>query len=61
VPGVAGKYELDSLAAVMKLSYGYWNWTKDTSCFDDTWLTGAKVVLDTIARQQAGSEEVSAP
>lgn len=28
-----GKYELDSLAAALKLSYGYYNWTRDTSCF----------------------------
>ena len=28
-----GKFELDSLCAVMKLSYAYWNATRDASVF----------------------------
>ena len=49
-----GKFELDSLAAVFKLAYAYFNYTKDGSCFleDDLWLAACEVVYETITAQQ---------
>eukprot|EP00128_Syssomonas_multiformis_P014788 Colp12_sorted_trinity150504_noHs@29573 len=57
-----GKYELDSLAAFLKLSWQYFNETKDTSCFDADWLTAAETTIATIKKMQAGSlEEFAEP
>jgi len=52
-----GKYELDSLAAAMKLSYAYYNYTHDVSCFDSTWLDAQEAIIQTITDQQKSSEE----
>eukprot|EP01127_Copromyxa_protea_P000079 TRINITY_DN1007_c0_g1_i2.p1 TRINITY_DN1007_c0_g1~~TRINITY_DN1007_c0_g1_i2.p1 ORF type:complete len:466 (+),score=61.55 TRINITY_DN1007_c0_g1_i2:21-1418(+) len=55
-----GKYELDSLVAVLKLSYGYYNWTRDTSCFaleGTKWLESVKLIISTVSRMQAGTKE----
>jgi meiotically up-regulated gene 157 (Mug157) protein len=49
-----GKYELDSLASAIKLSYQYWTVTQDTKCFtqDSNWLSAMKLIVSTIAQQQ---------
>ena len=51
------KYELDSLANVLRLSAGYWAATQDTSPFDSTWLAAVQLILATMRDQQQGSEE----
>eukprot|EP00622_Pseudochattonella_farcimen_P006724 FR742579.1.p1 GENE.FR742579.1~~FR742579.1.p1 ORF type:complete len:305 (+),score=31.78 FR742579.1:62-916(+) len=58
-PGVfEGKYELDSLAAFLKVSYAVYNATAGTAtCFDETWERAVVVVLDTIQAQQASTAE----
>ena len=49
-----GKFELDSLAAVFKLAFAYYNSTADSSCFleDDLWLAAVEVIYETISAQQ---------
>ena len=51
------KYELDSLCAFFRLSCGYWAATGDASCFDAGWQSAVAAALDTIALEQAGSDE----
>lgn len=46
------KYELDSLAAFYRLSYGYYNETKDLSPFDDSWLHAINESLSIIHTEQ---------
>ncbi|KAL6068238.1 Metal-independent alpha-mannosidase, variant 2 [Balamuthia mandrillaris] len=55
-----GKYELDSLLAVLKLSYQYWNATQSASCFDSAWLQAVTLIVNTMMVQQAGTEETLA-
>jgi meiotically up-regulated gene 157 (Mug157) protein len=58
-----GNYELDSLAAFFKLSYGVYKYSgNSTDCFrrgtDATmWARAVELAYDTIKTQQAGSEE----
>jgi meiotically up-regulated gene 157 (Mug157) protein len=56
-----GKYELDSLAAFLKLSYGVYNWTgNNLSCVlkqKEHWLNAVAKAVETIRLEQAGSEE----
>jgi meiotically up-regulated gene 157 (Mug157) protein len=55
-----GKYELDSLAAHLKLSYNYWLNTDDTSCFGNgggTWKKAARLIVDTIKIQTVGTKD----
>jgi meiotically up-regulated gene 157 (Mug157) protein len=49
-----GKWELDSLAAAMKLAWHYYNTTQDSTCFlqDDTWGQAMKAIIATITTQQ---------
>ncbi|KAH3756433.1 glycoside hydrolase family 125 protein [Pelomyxa schiedti] len=47
-----GKYELDSLANVMHLSYLYWKYTNDTSIFDSDWQASMDLIVQTIRYQQ---------
>src|SRR6266568_2891146 len=46
------KYELDSFGAFYRLSYGYYNETKDTSHFDDLWLQAINKTLAVIHTEQ---------
>jgi uncharacterized protein len=46
------KYELDSLCYPIRLAYGYWRATGDTSPFDESWRAAMKLVLDTMRTQQ---------
>lgn len=51
------KYELDSLCAVIRLSYGYYRYTGDSSCFGPKWRAAMDAILRTIRFEQAGSDE----
>jgi uncharacterized protein len=46
------KWELDSLCYPIRLSYGYWRATGDTSPFDETWHAAMKLVIETMRVQQ---------
>lgn len=53
-----GKYELDSLAAFLKLSTRLFNATGDTTCFaynDGRWLRAVRRVVSVVARMQRGT------
>ena len=53
-----GKFELDSLAAVLKSSCAYWNATRDATLLaDETWLSAMERIMDTIEVQQNSTEE----
>ncbi len=52
-PGVhERKWEVDSLCYPIRLAYGYWKISKDTSPFDDTWHDAIKLTLQTFREQQ---------
>jgi uncharacterized protein len=46
------KWELDSLCYPIRISYGYWRATGDTSPFDATWRAAMKLVVETMRVQQ---------
>lgn len=53
LPGIhERKWELDSLCYPIRLSYRYWQQTKDTSLFDANWQDAMKLVLKTFKEQQ---------
>ena len=49
-----GKWELDSLAAALKLAWHYFNATQDSDCFlhDDLWGDAVSAIVHTITTQQ---------
>ena len=52
-PGVhEHKWEVDSLCYVIRLAYGYWKNTRDSSSFDHTWQEAMKLILQTFREQQ---------
>lgn len=52
-PGVAErKWEIDSLCYPIRLAYGYWKATGDTTAFDDDWHAAMRTVLATFREQQ---------
>ena len=46
------KWEIDSLCYPVRLAYGYWKQTGDTSCFDENWRNAAKLIVQTFREQQ---------
>lgn len=52
------KYELDSLCAVMRLANGYYEISKDASCFDERWHDAMRRIVATIRTEQAGADEI---
>lgn len=52
------KYELDSLASVLRLSSGYFQNTHgDVIPFDHNWISAIKLIISTIKEQQKGVTE----
>jgi meiotically up-regulated gene 157 (Mug157) protein len=46
------KWEIDSLCYAVRLSYGFWKATGQTSCFDSRWVSAMSLVIDTFVAQQ---------
>jgi len=55
------KYELDSICAVIKLSYTYYKALNDLSFAGPQWLQAMQTIVDTIRWQQKSTEEESNP
>lgn len=53
------KYELDSLCAVIRLSYGYYQASEDLSCFDAAWQSAMRRIVATIRTEQSGADEIA--
>lgn len=52
-PGIhERKWEIDSLCYPIRLSFGYWDETKDTSPFDKEWVEAMKLIVKTFREQQ---------
>lgn len=52
-PGIhERKWEIDSLCYPIRLAYGYWKATGDTSVFDDEWTTAMELTYNTFVTQQ---------
>lgn len=52
-PGIhERKWEIDSLCYPVRLSYGYWKTTSDTSPFDDQWKDAVRLIVKTFKEQQ---------
>jgi len=52
-PGIhERKWEIDSLCYPIRLAYGYWKQTGDTSIFDKNWIKAMQLVLKTFKEQQ---------
>lgn len=52
-PGVhERKWEIDSLCYPIRLSYGYWKITGDTTLFDEQWIEAMKLIIKTFKEQQ---------
>ena len=53
-----GKYELDSLAAALKLAWHYYNATQDNTCLteDNTWTDAVSAILATMTVQQQSTQ-----
>jgi uncharacterized protein len=52
-PGIhERKWEIDSLCYPIRLAYGYWRTTGDTSVFDRDWKEAARLIIKTFKEQQ---------
>ncbi len=52
-PGIhERKYEIDSLCYPIRLAYGYWKITNDTTPFDAQWKNAIQATLNTFREQQ---------
>jgi meiotically up-regulated gene 157 (Mug157) protein len=52
-PGIhERKWEIDSLCYPIRLSYGYWKETNDTSVFDKDWQEAMRLIVKTFKEQQ---------
>jgi len=51
------KWEADSLSNTLRLASAYYNATKDTSPFDDTWYASVLLIIQVFKDQQRGSVE----
>lgn len=58
LPGVyERKWEIDSLAYVLRLSSGYWRVSGSTEPFDHSWLRAVRLILDTFEVQRGESAQ----
>lgn len=55
------KYELDSLAAFMRLSVGYYEETQNVSIFDKEWVKALERVIEVIHKEQQTLEKQHVP
>lgn len=46
------KWEIDSLCYTVRLAYGYWKATGDTTPFDETWVNAQQLIYKTFVEQQ---------
>ncbi|HTI12729.1 MAG TPA: glycoside hydrolase family 125 protein [Puia sp.] len=52
-PGIhERKWEIDSLCYPIRLSYGYWEETRDVTPFDKEWVEAMKMIVKTFKEQQ---------
>jgi meiotically up-regulated gene 157 (Mug157) protein len=52
-PGIhERKWEIDSLCYPIRLAYGYWKITGDTTVFDKDWMEAMRLVVQTFTEQQ---------
>lgn len=51
------KWEIDSHCYPVRLAYGYWKETGDTSIFDEVWIKAIRNILDTFRTQQKKNGE----
>ena len=51
------KWEIDSLCYPIRLSYGYWKATGDTTPFDKDWIEAMKLIVKTFKEQQRKNGE----
>ncbi len=52
-PGIhERKWEIDSLCYPIRLAYGYWKETGDTSLFDEDWKAAMRLIVKTFKEQQ---------
>jgi meiotically up-regulated gene 157 (Mug157) protein len=55
-PGVhERKWELDSLAYFLRLSYGYWHHAESTAVFDEHWVKAVRLVCQVLTEQMRDS------
>lgn len=53
LPGVhERKWEIDSLCYVVRLAYGYWKTTGDSSAFDGDWDAAMRLIVETFRTEQ---------
>ncbi|MBS1510388.1 MAG: glycoside hydrolase family 125 protein [Bacteroidetes bacterium] len=52
-PGIhERKWEIDSLCYPVRLAYGYWKQTGDTTVFDEQWKKAVRLIVQTFKEQQ---------
>jgi meiotically up-regulated gene 157 (Mug157) protein len=52
-PGIhERKWEIDSLCYPIRLAFGYWKQTGDTTVFDEQWLKAMSLIIQTFKEQQ---------
>lgn len=56
-PVFEGKYEIDSLAAALRLTFLYWNMTQDVSILDDTFLSAVEKIISVVEVQMLSTTE----
>lgn len=50
------KWELDSICYPLRLTYTYWQYSKNTNIFNASWLKAAKLIGHTMQQQRKHTE-----